>query len=186
MLPNRPMEFLRGKYAGPGAQEWVLGLMTTALLSGNLQARFNTEGLQNANRYYFRGVGIGLLQNLGVIVDLLVIFAIVGWLVWPSRRVWFEATIMSATVLGPPVVWAELILALSTQPNRVFVLESLPFRPVNNIGLLGSSVFLLYLLSKQRFTKKLWADLLIKVISASVVVAGQMFAYQSVVARHSR
>ena len=184
MVSNGPLQFLRGRYTGPGAPEWVLGLATTALLSGNIQTRFNTEGLQNANRYYFKVAGVYAFQNLGIAIDILIISAVVGWLVWPHGRKGFELAAMIGALLGPPIVWGELILALYTQPNGVFVLDSLPVRPVNNLGVLGASVFFLYLLSKQQFSKKMWIDLLVKLVSATVVVLGQTLIFQTLVARH--
>lgn len=186
MFPSNPLEFLRGKYAGPGVPEWTVGLATSALLSANVQVRLNSVGVQNSTRYYFRQPWVVPLQNLGVALDVVVLASVAGWLVWPNKRVMFEWALVVAASLIPPVAWAEIALALGTRSNPVYVLDALPFRPVNNVGVVGASVFLLYLLVKQPFSKKPWLDASLKGLAGAGVVFAQMWWFQLVAGRASR
>ena len=186
MFPTSPLEFLRGKYAGPGVPEWTVGLATSALLSANIQVRLNSAGIQNSTRYYFRQPWVLPLQNIGVALYLVVLAAVAGWLVWPNRRPLFEWTLVVAASLVPPVAWAEIAVSVGSRNNPVFVLDALQFHPVNNVGVLGATVFLLYLLVKQPFSRKSWLDGLLKAVAGALVVLAQMAWYQWMSGRVSR
>lgn len=180
---TNPLSILRGKYQGPGAQEWALGLAAAVLLAADVQAKVGAETVQTAQRYYFRVPGVSVFQGISLVVDALVVVAVLAWLIWPTLRKVSTVVLMACAVTGPPVVWGELVLALLSQRGAVYLLTGLPFRPVNNFGLIGSTVFWLYLVSRQRFAPKLWIDVLAKAALAVGVVVGQMWVFQTLAAR---
>jgi len=178
-----PLEILRGKYQGPGAQEWAIGLVAAVLLAADVQARLGSETVQTAARYYFRVQGVALFQGLSLALDALVVLTVLVWLVWPRTKRAASVVLLFCAVVGPPLVWGELMLAMLSQRGAMYVLTGLPFRPINNFGLIGSSAFWLYLVSKQRFAPKLWLDIFVKVVLALAVTMGQMGVYHQLAAR---
>lgn len=180
---TNPLVLLRGKYQGPGAQEWALGLVAAVLLAADVQARLGAETVQTAQRYYFRVPGVPAFQAASLALDAAVVLTVLVWLVWPNSRRVCSGLLIACAMIGPPVVWGELVLALVAQKGAVYTLTGLPFRPVNNFGLIGSSAFWLYLLSLQKFAPRLWIDLLAKVALAVGVVVGQMWVFQTLATR---
>ena len=174
---------LRGAYSGPRLAEWILAFACTVLLGSNLQNRLGTEGVQTADRYYFLSPQVQVLQVAGCLVDVAVILGCVAWLVWPKRaRIW-EMVLLVVVALGAPIAWLELVHALSTQPNGVYVLGELPYRPINNVGIVGSTVFLLYVVAAQRFGRTLRADVMVKAGIGIAVALLQLWAFSALKAK---
>ncbi len=138
---------------GPGAKDWLFGIAVTGLLATCLAFLRDQEGIQTANRYYSQKPGVAEVQFVGFAVDLLIILTIAWWLARPIKRFWPETLLALWSAIGFVACWIELFLALFTLPGAVYRLDDLPFRPVNNWGLLGATVFMTYLVGKSDFSK---------------------------------
>jgi len=138
----------RGKYEGPGWAEWLLGFGCTALAATQIRALATKPMAQTALSYYMQGEGIRTLHLISVVIDAIIVVCVASWIfAWRKAGVW--ATIIAlACVAGASLCWFELIRAMTPDPTRVYRLDSLPYHPINNQGLLGSAIFLGYLMMK--------------------------------------
>ncbi|MBS1709342.1 MAG: hypothetical protein JSS65_11575 [Armatimonadetes bacterium] len=133
---------------GPGGKDWLFGLAVTVLFATDLAYLKNLEGVQTAVRYYSQTPGVAAVHAIGFTVDLLVLATMAWWFVRPFRRYGPETILASLAAAGILACWAELLIALKALHGAVYRLDDLPFRPINNWGLIGVAVFGLYLVAK--------------------------------------
>ncbi len=134
-------------YDGPGWQDWLFAFVCTLLIGYEVFVARGAEQQQSALSYYVEVPGVRLLQTAGLTVTSAVVGLTLLWILF-GRRTVVERALVGLALTGIALCWIEAVRALATQPNPVFVLSELPFRPVNNMGLVGSQVFATYLLLK--------------------------------------
>ena len=150
-------------YSGPGWVEWAFSFAVTVLTAGSINARREMSDIMSAARYYSQVDGVILLHNLAFVVNTLFLLTVAAWIFLSRRQVPFSWVPQVLAVLGACLAWTEIVIARGTQPNSTYILESLPYRPINNMGLLGAQVFLMYLIFKSRSGElKPWPAFLIK------------------------
>jgi hypothetical protein len=135
-------------YVGPGGREWAFSFAVTALTANSLMASVNMQELLSAERFYSAVPWVGTIHTAAYVVNVAILALVALWVFLSKRQVSFGWVIMALSVIGAILCWAEIGVALRTQPNPVFVLRELPFRPINNLGLAGAQVFLTYLVFK--------------------------------------
>ena len=145
VLPGSPA---KGEYCGPGWSEWILGFWCTLLAGTQIRAFQNVPPQQSALSYYFQEPGVRTFHLCAIFIDFAIVLTVGVW-IFASRKaeVWSflrAALCISGLVIG----WAELFNAVKPLDSRVYVLEGLPFSPLNNAGLLGSAVFIGYFAMK--------------------------------------
>lgn len=150
-------------YIGPGWVEWAFSFAVTALTAGSLNVRLSMGEVMSASRYYSQVEGVMLLHNLALVVNALFLVTIATWIFLSRRQVPFGWVPQALAVIGAALAWTELMIARGTQPNSVYLLESLPIRPINNLGIIGAQVFLTYLIFKSPSgSLKTWPSLVVK------------------------
>lgn len=135
----------KGKYVGPSAREWFLGLACTGLAATQIGSIMATVPPQTAMAYYYQRPGVVALHWMSVLVDLVLVVCVAGWIFRSASAGIWANVIGVACAIGIVLVWLELGIALKPDPTMNYLLPGLPFRPINNVGLVGASVFLGYL-----------------------------------------
>lgn len=171
-------------YVGPGWREWLFSFAVTALTGNSIMASVNMTELLSAERFYAREPGIGFLHTAAYAVNILILALIALWVFLSRRQVSFGWVIMALAAAGAGLCWIEVGLALKTQPNPIYVLRELPFRPINNLGLGGAQVFLTYLVFKiPEGGLRMWPALVIKAALALCVWLLQLAVWEMVLRR---
>ena len=134
----------QGKYEGPGVAEWVLGFACSALIATQLRSATLPIDPQTALSYYFANPNVRLFHNLAIALDALIVICVAAWIFMWRRAVIWQALIAIFALLGTGLIWFELVQALSISGQN-YTLTSLPFTPINNVGLLGAGLFVGYL-----------------------------------------
>ncbi len=129
----------------PGFAEWLLALAAMALIAAEVQTRQDIVRVQSSTAYYFDTPWVPQLHLAATVLDVLVFLLVGLWIVTPWRgrvRAVLGAVCVVAIVLG----WGELVYAVRAQDGAVYRLLDLPFRPINNLGVIGAQVFGTYLI----------------------------------------
>lgn len=145
VLPGSPA---KGEYHGPGWSEWILGFGCTILAATQLRSIYSSPEQQTALSYYFQEPGIRAFHVAGATIDFAIVIVVAAWIFAAKKAEIWGFLLMALCMGGLVVGWAELVHALTPNPNRVYVLQGLPFSPVNNAGLLGAAVFMGYFATK--------------------------------------
>lgn len=133
---------------GPGGKDWFFALAVTVLFGTDLAYLKNLEGFQTAVRYYSQVNGVPQTHAVGFAVDVAVIVTMAVWFMRPYRRFWPETVLGLLATVGLFNCWAEIMVALNARHGAMYRLDDLPFRPINNWGLLGAYVFMLYIVGR--------------------------------------
>jgi hypothetical protein len=141
----KPAQAAKGQYRGPGWAEWILGFAAAIMAATQFRSLFDEPLRQTALSYYFQESGVRVFHAVSVVLDLSIALVVMIWIFVPRRVALWSAIVAGLCLVGPVLVWIELARILNPGAERVFVLDGLPFRPVNNMGLLGSTIFLGYL-----------------------------------------
>lgn len=149
-------------YIGPGWPEWLLGLACTVLISTQVRDLGRAKLPQTLESYYFANSNAERIHTFAVGVDVLILLLIAAWIIRGSLKKWLEPAVLTLAILGFGLVWYELVGAMTLNlPQAEFT--ELPYRPINQFGLVGSGVFFAYLISKIQMPKlKPVATILIK------------------------
>lgn len=134
-----------GDYQGVGLREWILGLAAIGLTGNQIISLNATNRSISGLDYYFREPLVPLLQWGGLAIAVLVGLGVLLAIVFPGLRSTVLRLLPVLAITGAGLVWVELTRALLPNPNRIYELADLPFRPINNFGLLGSTLFIGYL-----------------------------------------
>ena len=129
----------------PGLAEWLVAFASTALIAVEVQGRGDLMRLQSSSAYYFDSPWVKQIHLGALVIDGLMIGLVAIWFLsrlrgWPLRLLPIVAG------LGFLLCWGELLYALRLQEGAIYVLMDLPFRPVNNGGVIGAQVFGTYLI----------------------------------------
>lgn len=137
-MPGTPAQ---GKYQGPGWAEWLLGFACTILAATQLLSILRDPAPQTALSYYYQEPGVRAFHVAGLVIDFLIVLVVTVWIfAWKKAEIW-QVLLMALCLTGFVLSWTELYRAIAPDPFRVYLLEGLPFGPINNKGLLGASVF---------------------------------------------
>ncbi|MCB0825802.1 MAG: hypothetical protein KDC26_06405 [Armatimonadetes bacterium] len=149
-------------YIGPGWPEWLLGLACTILISTQVRDLGRAKLPQTLESYYFAASNAERIHTLAVGVDILILLFIAAWIIRGSLKKWLEPIVIGLAIMGFGLVWYELVGAMALHlPQAEFT--ELPYRPMNQFGLVGSGVFGAYLIAKIQMPKlKPVASVLIK------------------------
>ena len=142
---NFPGGPAKGKYVGPAAREWFLGLAATGLAATQINSLLAPIPPQTALSYYTVRPGIAVLHLLAVLIDFVLLVAIALWIFKAEKAKIWSGVVGTACAVGIVLVWLELGVAVRPDIAQQYLLPGLPFRPINNLGLIGASVFLGYL-----------------------------------------
>lgn len=131
----------------PGWKEYLLALACTALLGYQFQLHQSFKRPQSAGSYYSQEPFVMPLQILGMGLLAAIVLTTVLWLIFLDRAVLWSTIMKVASSLGVVTVWTELAIAhhYSNLESTVYLLTRLPIVPINSAGIIGSSVFLGYL-----------------------------------------
>lgn len=131
----------------PGVPEWLFGLACTFLVAAETQSQGERQRPQSAASYYFDAPIVGQLHWAGMVLCGLVVLAVLVWLATPLKKQARFALVCLA-IAGFLLAWGEVFYALQAQEGSIYILSDLPFRPVNNLGVIGAQVFGTYLILK--------------------------------------
>ncbi|MCU0315231.1 MAG: hypothetical protein MUC92_01420 [Fimbriimonadaceae bacterium] len=166
-------------YSGPKWPEWVLSLAVCFLIASLLQTRRQSEYGQTAQRYYFETPGIPILHTIALTLNLILLVSIFLWVVKPVFERFISPLVSFLAFGGILLAWYEVIRATATQPNPIYILQELPYRPVNNLGILGASIFCGYLLFRMPYGfVEVWRSNLIRIGLAVGLFLCQTIAYE--------
>lgn len=147
LLPKlKAIPAFSGDYQGVSVREWILGLAAIGLTGNQIISLNATNRSISGLDYYFREPLVPLLQWGGLAIAVLVGLGVLLAIIFPSFRPILLRSLPVLAITGAGLVWIELTRALLPNPNRIYELSDLPFRPINNFGLLGSTLFIGYLL----------------------------------------
>lgn len=135
----------QASFEGPGWQEWALSFVCTLLVGYGAFVGREMADPQAAERYYSQLPGVQAFQIGGLAVSLGVLVSTLAWIVL-RRSAWLMGVVRVLAVAGILLAWGEIVRASNSQPDPVFVLNQLPFRPVNNMGVVGAQAFASYLI----------------------------------------
>lgn len=173
-------------YVGPGWREWVFSFAVTILTGNSLLASSNMDELLSAERFYRQVRWVSELHTAAYVVNIAIVALIALWIFMARRRVSFLWVIMALAAVGAVLCWIEIGIALGTQPNPIFVLRELPFRPINNLGLVGSQIFLMYLIFKiPQGGMKTWPALVVNLALSLCLWLLQLAVWEVVWSRYS-
>lgn len=171
------------RYRGPGAVDWIAGLACSGLVASEIQLGKTREMVQSATAYYFDSPWIPQLHTLALTVDVSMLALVMLWLVSPLKRA-CQVAMSTVALIGLVLAWGEVLYAVRLQEGAVFVLQNLPFQPVNNFGVAGAQVFASYLIFKLpsgRLTG--WRSVLVKLGLCFAFWMFQFMVWQMVVSR---
>jgi hypothetical protein len=131
--------------------------------------------------YYFDSAWISQIHWAALVIDGLMFLLVATWLVRPFRGV--PRTLLAVVaVVGIALCWGELFYALRLQQGAVYVLQDLPFRPVNNGGVIGAQAFGTYLILRSPSERlKGWRFWLVSVALSVALWFFQVVLWQIVV-----
>jgi hypothetical protein len=133
-------------YRGPGWQEWALSFACALLVGHDAFIARALREPQSAESYYRLLPWVPAMQSAGLAIDLGVMTVTLAWIFFGRNGARFRQAVRALAVLGVLTVWAEVWRAAHVE-SRVFTLTGLPFKPVNNAGIIGAQVFAVYLLA---------------------------------------
>lgn len=87
------------------------------------------------------------IHLIGLCIAVFTILGIVGWIAFPAISKIAELSVRILAAIGFALVWIELAMASGMADAR-FLLNDLPFRPINNLGIVGATIFGAYFLVK--------------------------------------
>ncbi len=176
----------KGKYVGPGWSEWLLGLASTVLLASQLQVRKGADDFLSAQHYYFLERNVFLLQNLALTTNFAVILCVTFWIFQSQFRAVLEPALAGLAFIAIVLVWVEISHAVHLQGHTLYRLNELPFHPVANSGLVGSTIFGGYLLSKiPEGHETPWVTWLIKLAYIGGLFCLQLVAFELLLNNHA-
>lgn len=146
MSQQNPTARLIEAYRGPAAVEWLYGLALSFLIATNLQTFALMRDPQTAARYYSEIPGVMLMQYGGMAINFLVLAICLTWIILPGRKLLYLQILAVLAASGTLLGWFELARALEIGKESFFSLHELPFRPVHNMGLVGTQIHLSYLI----------------------------------------
>jgi hypothetical protein len=129
----------------PGAAEWLAALACSALIAAETQTQGERQRLQSATSYYFDAPYVPLLHTVSLVVDVLMVALPLAWLA-TSYKSLAQKALYYVAAFGLLLAWGEVLYALRLQEGAVYQLGQLPFRPINNLGVIGAQVFATYLI----------------------------------------
>jgi hypothetical protein len=118
---------------------------SSELIAGEFKTQGERDRLQSAVSYYFDSPWVPQIHTLALVVDGLLIGLALLWLVTPLKRLG-QVGMPIVAAAGLVLCWAEVLYAQRLQEGAVYVLLQMPFRPVNNVGVIGAQVFGTYLI----------------------------------------
>ena len=137
----------RSEYCGPGWQDWLASVGATLLIAAEIRTQAARDTLQSSASYYFQTEGVQLMHSAALLIDGSLLALAVVW-VATRYKTFAERTMVAAAAAGFVLCWWEIVFAFRAQAGAVYVLTDLPFRPVNNLGIVGAQVFGSYLILK--------------------------------------
>ena len=134
-------------YDGPGWQDWLASVSASLLIAAEIRTQGARDALQSSASYYFQTDGVQLMHSAALVIDGSLLALAVVW-VATRYKTFAERTMVAAAVAGFVLCWWEIVFAYRAQAGAVYVLIDLPFRPVNNLGMIGAQIFGSYLILK--------------------------------------
>jgi len=145
---SRAGETTKGSYSGPGWPEWLLCVAATTLIALGILTFRSAADPQTADRYYFEQGWVTPLHATAIVLDVAILVATAIGIFLSRRRVKTESLLAALAYIGILLAWSEILIAVRSQPTELYRLTQLPYRPMNNSGLLGAQVFASYLVFK--------------------------------------
>jgi len=125
-----------------------LSLAATTLIGLEILNFRNAADPQTADRYYFEQSWVPWLHYGAIAINVAVVGATMVGVFLSRRTIRTEPLVGILAYLGVLLAWSEIMLALRSQPTELYRLVDLPYRPMNNFGLLGAQIFVTYLVFK--------------------------------------
>lgn len=142
-----PLAPSEAKYTGPGWHEWVFGLLMAGVGVVEVSNRGNFARAQFSYNYYAELPGVLLIHNLALVVIFVILATLSVWIAFPKFQHTGRMIVSISSICGFALIWIELIRAAAIRDPR-FILYDLPLHPINNWGLIGSTIFAGYLILK--------------------------------------
>lgn len=165
----------------PGASEWLLAFATMALAATEFQLRTTQGRVHSSLTYYFQEPGIAPIHFAATVLDVLIFAVPVVWIL-SSRGTACKAVMMVLCSVGVALCWIEAVRASGLQ-GGVYSLQSLPYAPLNNFGLIGAQVFGTYLVFKLPWPDRRWLPGILVRSTISLCLWLSQVAVWSVVAK---
>jgi hypothetical protein len=169
------------KYRGPGGPDWLVAVACSTLVAAELQTQNARRQVQSGASYYFDSPWVPQIHTLALVIDVAIVAFAGVWMVFQLKR-FSQTAMLFVAALGLALCWLELVYALQLQSGTVFVLNGLPYQPVNNVGLIGAQVFGTYLVFKTPSGKVHgWRAWTVKLVLAVALWFFQSVVWQMVV-----
>lgn len=180
VVPGSPA---KGEYRGPGWPEWLLGFGCTILAGTQLRSITTVPDPQTALSYYFQEPFVRAFHASSLGIDFLVVLTVAAWIfLWQKSEAWGALT-LALCLGGAALGWAELIRATVPTPGRVYLLQGLPFSPVNNGGIAGTTLFAGYATTKIPLgTLTLPAKILLRIAACLGLFVAQWIVFEQIAA----
>ncbi|MBX3095596.1 MAG: hypothetical protein KF812_01920 [Fimbriimonadaceae bacterium] len=98
-----------------------------------------------SNLMYFQVEGVMALQQAGLVVSLAIIVLTSLWFFTPKIAPFVRLANPILALTGIVLAWVELLRAKAILQGAPFEISSLPYGPINNLGLWGVLGFATYL-----------------------------------------
>lgn len=116
-----------------------------------------------AASYYAKAPGMAFLQYANMGISFAFMALVLAWIITRKNQFPLAWLMMAISALGFGLIWMELFMALKTDPNQVYRLTELPFKPIAGGGIIGAQIFLTYLIFKLPDGQlKVWQSLILK------------------------
>jgi hypothetical protein len=148
LLQERVNPLQKIRYRGPGALEWIFSFLATILIGSQLMVFRRAGEPQTSYGYYFQESGVETIHWAAVVVNGLFIATTLYAIVRGRKQGAVTVLWVTAALVGIALAWYELARIVNAPANPLYVFDALPFRPVNNFGLLGAQIYGSYLLLK--------------------------------------
>lgn len=135
------------EYNGPGLLDWLTSFGATILIALEINARGARDMVQSGVSYYFIEPGIESIHTISVSLNILFLVCAGLWIIGKFKKP-AQWTMIGIAAVAVVLCWAELLYSLRLIEGAVYTLPELPWRPINNLGIVGAQVFGSYLIFK--------------------------------------
>ena len=116
-----------------------------------------------AASYYAKAPGMAFLQYANMGISFAFMALVLAWIITRKNQFSLSWALLALSALGLGLIWMELAMTLRSEPNQVYRLNELPFKPIAGGGLIGAQIFLTYLIFRLPDGQlKAWQSLILK------------------------
>lgn len=137
----------RGTYQGPGLLDWLLGFACTILIGLEFKNFIAASSPQTSIGYYWQEPFVRQIHAGAIVLNFLALAVMGIWIFRPTMRKIMSILLLSVALLSFLLIWTELVLFFAPR-QRFYLMSGVPFWPIVNLGLYGSTLYFGYMLFK--------------------------------------